>query len=107
MSLPDLRPANWVYLHLKIVIRRVWSQERDDKLWGCLQVWNIITRGDDWEKANSMFNEGLSLHKFAYMALPDHVIDVIDTDAIVLPKNVSSSLNGEAESNCNKKQCVS
>ncbi|GKG41003.1 kinase-like domain-containing protein, partial [Tanacetum coccineum] len=31
-----------------------------------------------------MFNEGLSLHKFAYMALPDHVIDVIDDDAIVL-----------------------
>ncbi|GJR86104.1 kinase-like domain-containing protein [Tanacetum coccineum] len=33
---------------------------------------------------DNMFNEGLSLHKFAYMALPDHVIDVIDTDAIVL-----------------------
>ncbi|GJT87386.1 leucine-rich repeat protein [Tanacetum coccineum] len=31
-----------------------------------------------------MFNDGLSLHKFAYMALPDHVIDVIDGDAIVL-----------------------
>ncbi|GKB85950.1 leucine-rich repeat protein [Tanacetum coccineum] len=31
-----------------------------------------------------MFNEGLSLHKFAYMALQDHVIDVIDNDAIVL-----------------------
>ncbi|GJR80100.1 kinase-like domain-containing protein [Tanacetum coccineum] len=29
-------------------------------------------------------NEGLSLNKFAYMALPDHVIDVIDNDAIVL-----------------------
>ncbi|GJS35348.1 kinase-like domain-containing protein [Tanacetum coccineum] len=33
---------------------------------------------------DGMFNEGLSLHKFAYMALPDHVIDVIDNDAIVL-----------------------
>ncbi|GJS18301.1 kinase-like domain-containing protein [Tanacetum coccineum] len=31
-----------------------------------------------------MFNEGLSLHKFAYMALPDHAVDVIDNDAIVL-----------------------
>nr|GEW63098.1 leucine-rich repeat protein [Tanacetum cinerariifolium] len=31
-----------------------------------------------------MFNDGLSLHKFAYMALPDHVMDVIDDDAIVL-----------------------
>ncbi|GKC82890.1 kinase-like domain-containing protein, partial [Tanacetum coccineum] len=31
-----------------------------------------------------MFNDGLSLHKFAYMALPDHVINVIDEDAIVL-----------------------
>nr|GFB83034.1 protein kinase-like domain-containing protein [Tanacetum cinerariifolium] len=29
---------------------------------------------------DGMFNEGLSLHKFAYMALPDHVIDVIDND---------------------------
>ncbi|GKA69550.1 kinase-like domain-containing protein [Tanacetum coccineum] len=26
---------------------------------------------------DGVFNEGLSLHKFAYMALPDHVIDVI------------------------------
>ncbi|GJV73099.1 leucine-rich repeat protein [Tanacetum coccineum] len=33
---------------------------------------------------DGIFNEGLSLHKFAYMALPDHVIDVIDNDAIVL-----------------------
>ncbi|GKE19931.1 leucine-rich repeat protein, partial [Tanacetum coccineum] len=33
---------------------------------------------------SDMFNDGLSLHKFAYMALPDHVIDVIDDDAIVL-----------------------
>nr|GEV88784.1 leucine-rich repeat protein [Tanacetum cinerariifolium] len=31
-----------------------------------------------------MFNEDLSLHKFASMALPDHVMDVIDGDAIVL-----------------------
>nr|GEW26341.1 protein kinase-like domain-containing protein [Tanacetum cinerariifolium] len=33
---------------------------------------------------DDMFDDGLSLHKFAYMALPDHVIDVIDDDAIVL-----------------------
>ncbi|GKB98995.1 kinase-like domain-containing protein [Tanacetum coccineum] len=33
---------------------------------------------------DGMFNEGLSLHKFAYMALQDHVIDVIDNDAIVM-----------------------
>ncbi|GJS70697.1 kinase-like domain-containing protein [Tanacetum coccineum] len=33
---------------------------------------------------DDMFNDGLSLHKFAYMALPDHVVDVIDGDAIVL-----------------------
>ncbi|GJS64104.1 leucine-rich repeat protein [Tanacetum coccineum] len=33
---------------------------------------------------NDMFNEGLSLHKFAYMALPNHVIDVTDNDAILL-----------------------
>jgi hypothetical protein len=33
---------------------------------------------------DDMFKEGLSLHKFAFMALPDHVIDVIDDDAIVL-----------------------
>ncbi|GJS58282.1 kinase-like domain-containing protein [Tanacetum coccineum] len=33
---------------------------------------------------DNMFSEGLSLHKFAYMALPDHVIDVIDNDAIVM-----------------------
>lgn len=33
---------------------------------------------------DSVFNDGLSLHKFAYVALPDQVIDVIDNDAIVL-----------------------
>nr|GEV78628.1 protein kinase-like domain-containing protein [Tanacetum cinerariifolium] len=33
---------------------------------------------------DGIFIEGLSLHKFAYMALPDHVSDVIDDDAIVL-----------------------
>ncbi|GKB71531.1 leucine-rich repeat protein [Tanacetum coccineum] len=33
---------------------------------------------------DDMFNEGLSIHKFASMALPDHVVDVIDGDAIVL-----------------------
>ncbi|GJW47246.1 kinase-like domain-containing protein [Tanacetum coccineum] len=33
-----------------------------------------------------IYNEGLSLHKFAYMAFPDHVIDVIDDDAIVLQR---------------------
>ncbi|PWA48735.1 leucine-rich repeat protein [Artemisia annua] len=33
---------------------------------------------------DGMFIEGLSLHKFASMALPDQVIDVIDNDAIVL-----------------------
>ncbi|GJR43674.1 kinase-like domain-containing protein [Tanacetum coccineum] len=33
---------------------------------------------------DGMFNEGLSIHKFADMALPEHVTDVIDDDAIVL-----------------------
>ncbi|GKE84367.1 kinase-like domain-containing protein, partial [Tanacetum coccineum] len=33
---------------------------------------------------DDMFNEGLSIHTFASMALPDHVVDVIDGDAIVL-----------------------
>ncbi|GJY61443.1 kinase-like domain-containing protein [Tanacetum coccineum] len=33
---------------------------------------------------DDMFNDNLSLHKFAFMALPDHVIDVIDDDAIAL-----------------------
>ncbi|GJU62966.1 kinase-like domain-containing protein, partial [Tanacetum coccineum] len=33
---------------------------------------------------DDMFNEGLSIYKFASMALPDHVIDVIDDDVNVL-----------------------
>ncbi|GJU82163.1 kinase-like domain-containing protein, partial [Tanacetum coccineum] len=33
---------------------------------------------------DNMFNEGLSIHKFASMALPDHIVDVIDGDASVL-----------------------
>ncbi|GJZ44439.1 kinase-like domain-containing protein [Tanacetum coccineum] len=35
------------------------------------------------QPTDDMFNEGLSIHKFASMALPDHIIDVIDDDAIV------------------------
>ncbi|GJW97589.1 kinase-like domain-containing protein [Tanacetum coccineum] len=42
-----------------------------------------------------MFKEGLSLHKFAYMALPDHVIDVIDDDAIVLQSTRSECKENE------------
>ncbi|GJS66354.1 leucine-rich repeat protein [Tanacetum coccineum] len=46
---------------------------------------------------DSMFNEGLSLHKFAYMALPDYVIDVIDNDAIVLQ---STEVNAKKVEEC-------
>nr|GEV21237.1 leucine-rich repeat protein [Tanacetum cinerariifolium] len=45
---------------------------------------------------DNMFKEGLSLHKFAYVALPDHVFDVID--------GLIPSLLDEVESNCNKEQ---
>ena len=31
---------------------------------------------------DDIFNDGLNLHKFAYMALPDHVNDVIDGDIL-------------------------
>ncbi|XP_023752958.1 receptor kinase-like protein Xa21 isoform X1 [Lactuca sativa] len=31
---------------------------------------------------DNIFNEGLSLHKFAYLALPDHVTDVVDDDLL-------------------------
>ncbi|PWA70943.1 protein kinase-like domain-containing protein [Artemisia annua] len=40
---------------------------------------------------DDMFNDGLSLHKFAYMALQDHVIDVIDDDAIVLQRTEANA----------------
>ena len=46
---------------------------------------------------NDMFNDGLSLHKFAYMAFPDQVIDVIDGDAIVLQ---SSEANAKKVEEC-------
>ncbi|GKE86180.1 kinase-like domain-containing protein [Tanacetum coccineum] len=38
-----------------------------------------------------IFNEGLSLHKFANMAFPDHVIDVIDDDVIVLQRTEANA----------------
>ncbi|KAK9048157.1 hypothetical protein SSX86_032880 [Deinandra increscens subsp. villosa] len=41
----------------------------------------IMTR--KWPTDN-IFNDGLNLHKFAYMALPDHVSDVIDSDILNL-----------------------
>ncbi|GKE38361.1 kinase-like domain-containing protein [Tanacetum coccineum] len=78
---------------------------------------------------DGMFNEGLSLHKFAYMALPDHAVDVIDNDAIVLQSTETNakkveeclaatinimlclipswqSWHCEVECNCNKEQCM-
>ncbi|PWA67568.1 protein kinase-like domain-containing protein [Artemisia annua] len=44
---------------------------------------------------DDMFNDGLSLHKFAYMALPDHIIDVIDDDAIVLQSTEANAMKVE------------
>ncbi|GJY06101.1 kinase-like domain-containing protein [Tanacetum coccineum] len=46
---------------------------------------------------DDMFNEGLSIHKFASMALPDHVTDVIDDDAIVLQ---STEVNAKKVEEC-------
>ncbi|GJS18304.1 leucine-rich repeat protein [Tanacetum coccineum] len=46
---------------------------------------------------DDMFNEGLSIHKFASMALPDHVTNVIDDDAIVLQ---STEANAKKEEEC-------
>nr|GFA09312.1 protein kinase-like domain-containing protein [Tanacetum cinerariifolium] len=40
---------------------------------------------------DDMFKNGLSLHKFAYMALPDHIIDVIDDDVNVLQSMEASA----------------
>nr|GEV20334.1 protein kinase-like domain-containing protein [Tanacetum cinerariifolium] len=49
-----------------------------------------------WKKpTDSMFNEGLSLHKFAYVALPNHVIDVIDNDTIVLQSTEANAIKVE------------
>ncbi|GJY61459.1 leucine-rich repeat protein [Tanacetum coccineum] len=44
---------------------------------------------------DDMFNDGLSLHKFAYMALPDHAVDVIDGDAIVLQSTEANAMKVE------------
>ncbi|GKB79024.1 leucine-rich repeat protein [Tanacetum coccineum] len=46
---------------------------------------------------DDMFNEGLSIHKFASMALPDHVTNVIDGDAIVLQ---SKEVNAKKVEEC-------
>ncbi|GKA83065.1 leucine-rich repeat protein [Tanacetum coccineum] len=46
---------------------------------------------------DDMFNEGLSIHKFASMALTDHVIDIIDDYAIVLQ---SSEANAKKVEEC-------
>nr|GEX93475.1 leucine-rich repeat protein [Tanacetum cinerariifolium] len=44
---------------------------------------------------DGVFNEGLSLHKYAYMALPDHVIDLIDNDAIVWQSTKANAIRVE------------
>ncbi|KAK1408616.1 hypothetical protein QVD17_40544 [Tagetes erecta] len=53
---------------------------------------------------DSMFNEGLSLHKFASMALPDHVTDVIDRNTL----NVYQGMSGyNTEANAKKiEECL-
>nr|GFA32604.1 protein kinase-like domain-containing protein [Tanacetum cinerariifolium]GFA33117.1 protein kinase-like domain-containing protein [Tanacetum cinerariifolium] len=45
---------------------------------------------------DDMFNEDLSLHKLAYMALQHHVIDVIDDDEIVLQSTEANAKKIEA-----------
>ncbi|GKE16482.1 kinase-like domain-containing protein, partial [Tanacetum coccineum] len=49
------------------------------------------------QPTDDMFNEGLSIHKFASMALPDHIIDVIDDDAIVFQ---STEVNAKKVEEC-------
>ncbi|GKB87013.1 kinase-like domain-containing protein [Tanacetum coccineum] len=50
--------------------------------WLCPSSLLIVMTGK--KPTDDIFNEGLSIHKFAYMALSDHVTDVIDDDVIVL-----------------------
>ncbi|GKB33938.1 kinase-like domain-containing protein [Tanacetum coccineum] len=49
------------------------------------------------KRRRHMFNEGLSIHKFASMALTDHVTNVIDDDAIMLQ---STEANAKKEEEC-------
>nr|GEW83557.1 leucine-rich repeat protein [Tanacetum cinerariifolium] len=44
---------------------------------------------------NNMFNEGLSIHKFASMALPDHVVNEIDGDVSVLQSKEANAMKVE------------
>nr|GFA51917.1 protein kinase-like domain-containing protein [Tanacetum cinerariifolium] len=46
---------------------------------------------------DDIFKEGLSLHKYASIAFPDHLIDVIDGDAIVLQ---STEVNAQKMKEC-------
>ncbi|GJT63712.1 kinase-like domain-containing protein [Tanacetum coccineum] len=46
---------------------------------------------------DDIFDEGLTLHKYAYKALPDHVIDAIDGDAIV---SQSTKANAQKMEEC-------
>ncbi|GJU30207.1 retrotransposon protein, putative, ty1-copia subclass [Tanacetum coccineum] len=41
---------------------------------------------------DDMFNNGLNLHKFAYMALLDHVVDVIDGDAKIMLQSTKTNV---------------
>lgn len=40
---------------------------------------------------DDIFNEGVSLHKFASMSLPDHVTDVINNDILNIYQGVCES----------------
>nr|GEZ74650.1 leucine-rich repeat protein [Tanacetum cinerariifolium] len=54
-----------------------------------------------------MFKDGLSLYKFSYMAFPNHLIDVINDDVIVLQSTEANSKNVEECSTATMKIRVS
>ncbi|GJV09710.1 hypothetical protein Tco_1351251 [Tanacetum coccineum] len=58
----------------------------------CVQDKNYSSVRDMYRIRTTIY--GLSTHKFASMALPDHVIDVIDNDAFVLQSKEANAMKG-------------
>ncbi|KAL7611582.1 hypothetical protein Lser_V15G08890 [Lactuca serriola] len=56
---------------------------------------------------DNIFNEGLSLHKVTHMALPDHVIDVIDDDLLNFLQDDAIATQSTLEYAKKIKECLS
>ncbi|KAK9061026.1 hypothetical protein SSX86_018206 [Deinandra increscens subsp. villosa] len=56
---------------------------------------------------DDIFNDGLNLHKFAYMALPDHVLNIVDSEILNFLKEDASAMQTSTQDAMKMKESMS